>query len=305
MFAKNRGDDDASLFSSKIGGKFGRNKKSPSPTPIEVDVVTTTTVAAPVLPEDLSSPSSGRTLRTSGKSKSKSKQPAIAPIPSPITEENDDEREEEEERDEAPPSNPDIPFPADPVGVRASTLMLETETSASADEQSFEAETVDQSSGEDASNCFNESVLSATEEDEEEEEEEEEVSEEGTLDDNEKSYASGSDLEDGVTQQEQDNTTAFSARSVGTAKGNAMSKKYFHKDVVLNSLEDGMNSLVIRAMYFIPKPKVADHVVVKIEVSVGLTDDPYFGCLSVLITEIAHISYPLVHRHPPFLPVTV
>ena len=44
------------------------------------------------------------------------------------------------------------------------------------------------------------------------------------------------------------------------------SRKYFHKDVVVNSLEDGMGALVIRAMYFIPRPKGEDHVVVKVEV---------------------------------------
>ena len=55
--------------------------------------------------------------------------------------------------------------------------------------------------------------------------------------------------------------------SAVTEKGDENSKKYFHKDVVMNSLEDGMNSLVIRSMYFIPKASKEDHVVVKVEVS--------------------------------------
>ena len=53
-----------------------------------------------------------------------------------------------------------------------------------------------------------------------------------------------------------------------TAMENDVTAKYFHKDVVVNSLEEGSNSLVIRAMYFIPRPNAEDHVVVKIEVSV-------------------------------------
>jgi len=65
-----------------------------------------------------------------------------------------------------------------------------------------------------------------------------------------------------------ENSTVLSKKSVGTAKGSdSIGKKYFHKDVVLNSLDDGANNLVIRAMYFIPKPKAEDHVVVKVEAS--------------------------------------
>jgi hypothetical protein len=56
---------------------------------------------------------------------------------------------------------------------------------------------------------------------------------------------------------------------VTTAMENDVTAKYFHKDVVVNSLEEGANGLVIRAMYFIPKPNVEDHVVVKIEVSIS------------------------------------
>jgi len=268
LFASKTKDDDASIFKKKFG------KKSLSSPPTQVEVIKTT-IAEPVC-QDVSSPSSGRTRKTSGNSRTQSKQSVVAPAPSPVPEEVEDESEEEEEeeeqRDEAP-SPENVPFSPDPVGVRGSTLIgandeeqrapLETETSASADEQSFE-ETVQssvQSSGEDvsrASNGYRESEPAETYE----EEEEEECSEEGTLEENEKSFESGNDL------QEHDNTTAFSnTRSVGTTKGNEMSKKYFHKDVVLNSLEDGANSLVIRAMYFIPKPKAENHVVVKIEAS--------------------------------------
>mmetsp|Transcript_17270 Transcript_17270/g.36434 ORF Transcript_17270/g.36434 Transcript_17270/m.36434 type:complete len:522 (+) Transcript_17270:77-1642(+) len=63
------------------------------------------------------------------------------------------------------------------------------------------------------------------------------------------------------------NRSIVSGKTEITAKGNDPTRKYFHKDVVLNSLEDGANSLVIRAMYFIPKPKHLDHVVVKVEAS--------------------------------------
>eukprot|EP00571_Detonula_confervacea_P017135 CAMPEP_0172312996 /NCGR_PEP_ID=MMETSP1058-20130122/19065_1 /TAXON_ID=83371 /ORGANISM="Detonula confervacea, Strain CCMP 353" /LENGTH=523 /DNA_ID=CAMNT_0013026571 /DNA_START=50 /DNA_END=1621 /DNA_ORIENTATION=- len=81
----------------------------------------------------------------------------------------------------------------------------------------------------------------------------------------EKSYDDGD--EDYTYDETATNQETNTVISVNTAKGNEMSKKYFHKDVVLNSLEDGANSLVIRAMYFIPKPKAEDHVVVKIEAS--------------------------------------
>jgi hypothetical protein len=42
---------------------------------------------------------------------------------------------------------------------------------------------------------------------------------------------------------------------------------YFHKDVVVSSLDVGMIGLVLRAMYFIPKPCASDHVVLKVDVS--------------------------------------
>ena len=46
-------------------------------------------------------------------------------------------------------------------------------------------------------------------------------------------------------------------------------KKFFHKDVVLHNIGENQNGngLVIRAMYFVPKPKTEDDIVVRIEVS--------------------------------------
>jgi len=79
--------------------------------------------------------------------------------------------------------------------------------------------------------------------------------------------------------------------SSSTAKGNDPSKKYFHKDVVLNSLDEGMDSLVIRAMYFVPRPKAEDHVVVKIEAST-VTDRDTMMCK----------GYGVSRRQLPFVP---
>lgn len=132
-----------------------------------------------------------------------------------------------------------------------------------AEEGSFE-ETV-----EDGSQAYEESGTVET--DEEDEEEDEEISYKDT--ETEKSYeeesCGGTYGDDGTATQVEGaeaTSTVFTGQSAATAKGHDASKKYFHKDVVLNSLEDGANSLVIRAMYFIPKPKSEDHVVVKIEV---------------------------------------
>lgn len=46
-------------------------------------------------------------------------------------------------------------------------------------------------------------------------------------------------------------------------------KKFFHKDVVLHNMNEhnAGNDLVVRAMYFVPKPKNPNDVVVRIEVS--------------------------------------
>ena len=294
LFAtKNRGDDDASLLSNKFGSmKFGKSKKPPPLDPLRVEVIATKTVTDPVLTEDISS------RRTSGKNKTTSNQSGVVLAPSTISEGNEDETREEEERGEEERdevvSSANTPLPTDPLRERVGvTNEKQRAPSGFADEQSFE-ETVPSCAG--------------TGDETYEEEEEEECSEEGTLDENEKSFDSAAELNDAAMQHEQENTTAFSEpRSVGIAKGNEMSKKYFHKDVVLNSLEDGANSLVIRAMYFIPRPKAVDHVVVKIEVSFGLLDDQHVFWRDGTQKKM-HTSYMLhsfSHRHPPYPPVIV
>lgn len=48
---------------------------------------------------------------------------------------------------------------------------------------------------------------------------------------------------------------------------------YFHKDVVVSSLDTGMIGLVLRAMYFVPKPCASDHVVLKVEVRITIMLD--------------------------------
>jgi hypothetical protein len=75
------------------------------------------------------------------------------------------------------------------------------------------------------------------------------------------------DIDDGVTCE--DDEKSF----VTTAMETDVTAKYFHKDVVVNCLDD--NGLIIRAMYCIPKPIGEDHVVVKVEVSIE-TDDIEF-----------------------------
>lgn len=63
--------------------------------------------------------------------------------------------------------------------------------------------------------------------------------------------------------------TVLSDKSFMTmAMENKVTAKYFHKDVVVNCLDEGARDLVIRAMYCIPKPNAEDHVVVKVEVSI-------------------------------------
>ena len=108
---------------------------------------------------------------------------------------------------------------------------------------------------------------------------------------------------DDANQEGGDAKTILS--SAVTEKGDENSKKYFHKDVVMNSLEDGMNSLVIRSMYFIPKASKEDHVVVKVEVSQLLL----FRFSKVyLICNLSFISIPLqlpFFRHPQFRHVIV
>lgn len=67
------------------------------------------------------------------------------------------------------------------------------------------------------------------------------------------------DVDDGITE---DDVRSF----VTTPMENDVTAKYFHKDVVVNCMED--SALIIRAMYCIPKPSREDHVVVKVEVSI-------------------------------------
>jgi len=94
---------------------------------------------------------------------------------------------------------------------------------------------------------------------------------------------------DAANQEGGDAKTVLS--SAATQKGDEKSKKYFHKDVVMNSLEDGMNSLVIRSMYFIPKASKEDHVVVKVEVSLLLLFSFSIGIFDMYLS----ISYHLFH----------
>ena len=82
------------------------------------------------------------------------------------------------------------------------------------------------------------------------------------------------------TLSDQTEATYETRPSVVTSKGSEVDKKYFHKDVVLNSLDHGMESLVIRAMYFIPKPKEEDHVIIKVEASTISARD-CLGCRAI------------------------
>eukprot|EP00584_Thalassiosira_punctigera_P013799 CAMPEP_0172550888 /NCGR_PEP_ID=MMETSP1067-20121228/33395_1 /TAXON_ID=265564 ORGANISM="Thalassiosira punctigera, Strain Tpunct2005C2" /NCGR_SAMPLE_ID=MMETSP1067 /ASSEMBLY_ACC=CAM_ASM_000444 /LENGTH=561 /DNA_ID=CAMNT_0013338569 /DNA_START=168 /DNA_END=1850 /DNA_ORIENTATION=- len=249
MFKKAKGDD-ASFYN-----KIGKRKGDSSPTP-EV------TTAAPA--DHSASESAGRSIRRMVPKKPSGKsppQPAIQESPSPIV---------EEARDEAPspPVSEGASEPARDDIAEQRNILDPGSASGSAEEASFE-ETV-QTSEEDASQTYEESGTVETY-DEEVEEEEEDLSYKGTEEeksyDCEETYSGTYGGDETATQPDNNSTVHTATRSVGTAKGNEMSKKYFHKDVVLNSLEDGANSLVIRAMYFIPKPKAEDHVVVKIEAS--------------------------------------
>ena len=132
----------------------------------------------------------------------------------------------------------------------------------SANEQSFEEE--EESPSDDGSRCTDEDD-NGLESYEEEDffNDEEDTEEEYTNDDD-------------VTFDQENSTTLGGSGTVATSvaspasqikgKGVLKNERYYHKDVVLSSLEDGFNSLVIRAMYCIPQPKEDDHVVVKIEV---------------------------------------
>lgn len=204
-----------------------------------------------------------KSKKSSGKlsvKRSKSKSPVVNNPHNPPTAVTT----QDEVRDEAPsPVNNNNKFPLVDVSSEedhhhhhAAENNAES-ASVSADEPSFE-ETMDDPSVEEGSDGYDEAATY-----------DEDVSTgTGTVDDKstfdeECTYDEATQ----VTQQTHENATGSSIRSRATAKGTDASKKYFHKDVVLNSLEDGANNLVIRAMYFIPKPKAEEHVVVKIEAS--------------------------------------
>ena len=76
------------------------------------------------------------------------------------------------------------------------------------------------------------------------------------------------DDEDAVTMDTQFNTYLSDKSSFTTAMEEEVTAKYFHKYVVVDSLGNGSNGLVIREEYCIPKPNAKDHVVVKVEVSI-------------------------------------
>lgn len=235
MFKRGKGAGDDASVSTRMMIKRG---KSPLTPPAAV------TAAAPI-PAD--APAETSSVAASAMTKSLRKM-------SKKSSSND------ESRDAAPAG-----FQPDPVGIHDVEDLNQFAASVSAsgaeDEQSFgESE----SPSDDASAQYENGTVNTYDED---------VSNNGSAEE-ESRFEEEEDMEedDEVTRgthdetATQDNTVA----SIGTAKGNElnqMSKKYFHKDVVLNSLEDGANNLVIRAMYFIPKPKADDHVVVKIEAS--------------------------------------
>lgn len=250
MFAKKGKADDASVYSKFIG----KSKKVLTST--STPMVITAKTAGPADPSDPSAPRSGKSKLRLGKKAGES----LSSV-------------REEARDEAASPVSDVPSEMtgrDGVAEQGNILDPVESVSGSAEEGSFE-ETV-HTSEEDGSQVYEGSGTVETYDDEEEDEE---ISYKDT--ETEKSYeeesCGGTYADDGTaTQAEVEaeaeaTSTVFTGQSAGTAKGNDASKKYFHKDVVLNSLEDGANALVIRAMYFIPKPKSEDHVVVKIEAS--------------------------------------
>ena len=108
------------------------------------------------------------------------------------------------------------------------------------------------------------------------------------------------DNDDDIVQSDTYDGSVAASSAVGNQK------KFFHKDVVLHHFgENGMcDNLVIRAMYFVPKPKNADHVVVRIEVRNSLFQYKKFSSN----TSIRFLSLFLLlilvafQRHPLFLP---
>lgn len=80
------------------------------------------------------------------------------------------------------------------------------------------------------------------------------------------SYESGESYdEEDITYFDNATLSIVSPNNMGLKQGERTN--YFHKDVVVSSLDAGMIGLVLRAMYFIPKPCATDHVVLKVEAS--------------------------------------
>lgn len=87
-----------------------------------------------------------------------------------------------------------------------------------------------------------------------------------------------SSYDSGESYDEED-ITYFDNATLSIASQNHASERqgerpnYFHKDVVVSSLDTGMIGLVLRAMYFVPKPCASDHVVLKVEVRIVIMLD--------------------------------
>ena len=107
-------------------------------------------------------------------------------------------------------------------------------------------------------------VNSDTEEDDEESMASEEDASLNTTDDE----AVMSYDEETLINEEVKDTKSYDG-SVAACEAVSNQKKFFHKDVVLHNMNEinSGNDLVIRAMYFVPKPKSPEDVVVRIEVS--------------------------------------
>jgi hypothetical protein len=110
----------------------------------------------------------------------------------------------------------------------------------------------------------------STEEEESVASEEEEEEEATTDDDGTRNMSYDEETYDGADTEVKDAKSYDGSLAACEAMGNQ--KKFFHKDVVLHNLNDysAGNDLVIRAMYFVPKPKSPEDVVVRIEVSFGI-----------------------------------
>ena len=82
--------------------------------------------------------------------------------------------------------------------------------------------------------------------------------------------ASSYETEESYDDDEEDVTyfdnATLSVTSPQTGLRQRERTNYFHKDVVVSSLDVGTIGLVLRAMYFIPRPCASDHIVVKVEV---------------------------------------